>query len=155
DQGLSARLAAGRHLWRADRARYDDLLRLRLPDRAEGIRRRHLRRHGELSGDGAGRHPGRPAGELRVVLEQRLQGSRRVRPADPHPAVALAQPGRGRGGRGRGMSPFQLRLAGFAAVVLLALAPALLSAFSITLMNFIGIYAIAVLGLVLLTGIGG
>ena len=53
------------------------------------------------------------------------------------------------------MSPFQLRLAGFAAVVLLALAPTLVSAFSITLMNFIGIYAIAVLGLVLLTGIGG
>jgi branched-chain amino acid transport system permease protein len=53
------------------------------------------------------------------------------------------------------MSAVQLRLGGFAAVVLLALAPALLSAFSITLMNFIGIYAIAVLGLVLLTGIGG
>src|SRR5262249_13753281 len=34
-------------------------------------------------------------------------------------------------------------------------APSLLSAFSITLLNFIGIYAIAVLGLVLLTGIGG
>ncbi|MBV8406449.1 MAG: branched-chain amino acid ABC transporter ATP-binding protein/permease [Alphaproteobacteria bacterium] len=53
------------------------------------------------------------------------------------------------------MSPLQLRLAGLGVVVLLALAPALLSAFSITLMNFIGIYAIAVLGLVLLTGIGG
>jgi branched-chain amino acid transport system permease protein len=53
------------------------------------------------------------------------------------------------------MSALQLRLVGLLAVVLLALAPALLSAFSITLMNFIGIYAIAVLGLVLLTGIGG
>jgi branched-chain amino acid transport system permease protein len=57
------------------------------------------------------------------------------------------------------MSALQLRFTGplaiLAALVLLALAPALLSAFSITLMNFIGIYAIAVLGLVLLTGIGG
>ena len=50
------------------------------------------------------------------------------------------------------MSPFQLRLAGLSMVVLLALAPTLLSAFSITLMNFIGIYAIAVLGLALFAG---
>jgi branched-chain amino acid transport system permease protein len=53
------------------------------------------------------------------------------------------------------MTPVQLRLAGAAAIGLLALAPALLSPFSITLMNYIGIYALAVLGLVLLTGIGG
>jgi branched-chain amino acid transport system permease protein len=53
------------------------------------------------------------------------------------------------------MTPVQLRLAEAAAIGLLALAPALLSPFSITLMNYIGIYALAVLGLVLLTGIGG
>ena len=53
------------------------------------------------------------------------------------------------------MTGFQLRLAGAAAILLLALVPVLLSPFSITLMNYIGIYALAVLGLVLLTGIGG
>jgi branched-chain amino acid transport system permease protein len=53
------------------------------------------------------------------------------------------------------MNALQLRLVGAAAVLLLALAPVLLSPFSITLMNYVGIYALAVLGLVLLTGIGG
>ncbi len=49
----------------------------------------------------------------------------------------------------------QFRLACLAAVALIALAPNLLSPFSITLLNYIGIYALAVLGLVLLSGIGG
>src|SRR5262249_7793356 len=40
-------------------------------------------------------------------------------------------------------------------IVFVALAPSLLSTFTITLMNYIGIYAIAALGLVLLTGVGG
>ena len=53
------------------------------------------------------------------------------------------------------MTASQLRLVGLGALLLLALAPALLSPFSITLLNFIGIYALAVLGLILLTGIGG
>jgi branched-chain amino acid transport system permease protein len=53
------------------------------------------------------------------------------------------------------MTRFQLRLAGCGAILLLALAPLLLSSFSITLLNYIGIYALAALGLVLLTGIGG
>jgi branched-chain amino acid transport system permease protein len=53
------------------------------------------------------------------------------------------------------MTLFQFRLVCVAAVLLLALAPALLSPFSITLLNFIGIYGLAVLGLVLLSGIGG
>jgi branched-chain amino acid transport system permease protein len=53
------------------------------------------------------------------------------------------------------MSPALLRLVGLGAIVVLALFPAVLSPFSITLLNFIGIYALAVLGLVLLTGIGG
>ncbi|MFO1157878.1 MAG: branched-chain amino acid ABC transporter ATP-binding protein/permease [Reyranellaceae bacterium] len=53
------------------------------------------------------------------------------------------------------MTQAQLRLVGLGAIVLLALFPAVLSPFSITLLNFIGIYALAVLGLVLLTGIGG
>jgi branched-chain amino acid transport system permease protein len=41
------------------------------------------------------------------------------------------------------------------AVVFLAAAPFMFSTFTITLMNYIGIYAIAALGLVLLTGVGG
>jgi branched-chain amino acid transport system permease protein len=53
------------------------------------------------------------------------------------------------------MTRLQLRLVGGGAILLLALAPLLLSSFSITLLNYIGIYALAALGLVLLTGIGG
>jgi branched-chain amino acid transport system permease protein len=53
------------------------------------------------------------------------------------------------------MTRSQFRLVSIGAIALLALAPALLSPFSITLLNFIGIYALAVLGLVLLSGIGG
>ena len=43
------------------------------------------------------------------------------------------------------MTAFQLRLAGAGTILLLALAPVLLSPFSITLLNYIGIYALAVL----------
>jgi branched-chain amino acid transport system permease protein len=53
------------------------------------------------------------------------------------------------------MTSVQLRLVGAGAILLLALAPLGLSSFSITLLNYIGIYALATLGLVLLTGIGG
>jgi branched-chain amino acid transport system permease protein len=53
------------------------------------------------------------------------------------------------------MTPARFRLVGLAAILMLAAAPALLSPFSITLLNFIGVYALAALGLVLLTGIGG
>ena len=48
-----------------------------------------------------------------------------------------------------------LRLFPLLAAVLLALAPLVLSPFTITLMNYIGIGAIVALGLVLLTGFGG
>jgi len=41
------------------------------------------------------------------------------------------------------------------AVAFIAIAPAILQSFTITLMNYIGIYALAALGLVLLTGCGG
>jgi len=53
------------------------------------------------------------------------------------------------------MTLLQFRLLSVGAALLLALAPAALSPFSITLLNFIGIYGLAVLGLVLLSGIGG
>ena len=53
------------------------------------------------------------------------------------------------------MTVFQQRLITVSAILLLASAPALVSPFRITLLNFIGIYALATLGLVLLTGVGG
>jgi ABC-type branched-subunit amino acid transport system ATPase component/ABC-type branched-subunit amino acid transport system permease subunit len=40
-------------------------------------------------------------------------------------------------------------------IVFIAMAPVLFGSFTITLMNYIGIYALAALGLVLLTGVGG
>ena len=40
-------------------------------------------------------------------------------------------------------------------IAFVAIAPAIFGNFTITLMNYIGIYAIATLGLVLMTGIGG
>ena len=72
----------------------------------------------------------------------------------PRPAVALAELRVGPRGRGRGMTRAQFGLLG-GAILLLALAPLCSAPFSITLLNYIGIYALAVLGLVLLTGIGG
>ena len=51
-----------------------------------------------------------------------------------------------------GLSPRML----FAAfVLLLALAPLVLPEFTVTLLNYIGLYALVALGLVLLTGVGG
>jgi branched-chain amino acid transport system permease protein len=47
------------------------------------------------------------------------------------------------------------RLISVGAILLLAVTPALLGPFKITLLNFIGIYTLAALGLVLLTGVGG
>src|SRR5438128_11304611 len=41
------------------------------------------------------------------------------------------------------------------AIAFIVVAPAILESFTITLMNYIGIYAFAALGLVLLTGVGG
>src|SRR5476649_728772 len=41
------------------------------------------------------------------------------------------------------------------AIAFVAIAPALFGTFTITLMNYIGIYAFAALGLVLLTGVAG
>ncbi|MBX6329519.1 MAG: branched-chain amino acid ABC transporter ATP-binding protein/permease [Pseudolabrys sp.] len=53
------------------------------------------------------------------------------------------------------MSRLQTRMATAVAVTALAAAPAFLGVFSITLLNYIGIYALVALGLVLMTGIGG
>lgn len=53
------------------------------------------------------------------------------------------------------MSPLQIRLTAATAIVLLAAAPFYLNPFSITLLNYIGVYGLVALGLVLLTGVGG
>src|SRR5262249_22489568 len=61
------------------------------------------------------------------------------------------------GGRARGTRVMRwiARAAAGCAIVLLAIAPAILGTFSITLLNYIGVYALAALGLVLLTGVAG
>ncbi|HVV93712.1 MAG TPA: branched-chain amino acid ABC transporter ATP-binding protein/permease [Hyphomicrobiales bacterium] len=53
------------------------------------------------------------------------------------------------------MTPLQARLVTLAAVVLLAAAPLYLAPFSITLLDYIGVYSLVALGLVLMTGVGG
>ena len=53
------------------------------------------------------------------------------------------------------MSPRQVRFLMAAVVVLIAAAPLYLAPFSITLLNYIGVYSFVALGLVLLTGVGG
>ncbi|MCP3390644.1 branched-chain amino acid ABC transporter ATP-binding protein/permease [Bradyrhizobium sp. CCGB12] len=53
------------------------------------------------------------------------------------------------------MTRLHVQLAALTAVVCLALAPLVLSPFSITLMNYIGIYSLVAIGLALLTGVGG
>jgi branched-chain amino acid transport system permease protein len=53
------------------------------------------------------------------------------------------------------MSARQLRAIEIAVIILLAAAPLYVGAFRITLLNYVGVYALAALGLVLLTGIGG
>ena len=133
-----------------------------LSHRLESLCRRHHRRAGELSGDRSRRNHGRTVRELRLVLEQRDEGSHRIRLADPDFAVAIIRhEGRRRGGdRGRrrrapDMMRGRLLVAIAVAVAFIAVAPAIFGSFTITLMNYIGVYAIATLGLVLMTGIGG
>lgn len=53
------------------------------------------------------------------------------------------------------MKQSQIRLVALAAVLCVACAPLVLSAFSLTLLNFIGIYALVAIGLVLVTGVVG
>ena len=81
----------------ADRPADHGVLRHRFPDRPQGFRRRHHRRHGQLSA-GAGRRPaGGPARILFLLLGQRVQGGAGVHPDHPGAVVALdAQPPRGR-----------------------------------------------------------
>ena len=85
-----------------------------------------------------------------VVLGQRVQGGHRVH-AD-HPGAPVAQPDHD-APRGRRM---RLHGAAFAAfVVALSIVPLVAPEFWVTLGNYIGLYSIVALGLVLLTGVAG
>ncbi len=53
------------------------------------------------------------------------------------------------------MTRSQIRLIVAAAILCLAAAPYVLNPFSITLLNYVGIYSLAAIGLALLTGVGG
>ena len=53
------------------------------------------------------------------------------------------------------MSAWSSKLAAALAVVAILAAPTFVSAFTVTLLNYIGVYALVAIGLVLLTGIGG
>eukprot|EP01037_Dinobryon_pediforme_P042429 gene42429-52784_t len=53
------------------------------------------------------------------------------------------------------MSALQIRLAAAAAVLAMIAAPYIVSPFTVTLLNYVGVYALVAIGLVLLTGIGG
>lgn len=53
------------------------------------------------------------------------------------------------------MSVLQIRLAAAAAVLAMIAAPFVVSPFTVTLLNYVGVYALVAIGLVLLTGIGG
>ena len=53
------------------------------------------------------------------------------------------------------MSAWPSKLAAVLAVVAILAAPTFVSAFTVTLLNYIGVYALVAIGLVLLTGIGG
>src|ERR1700688_663248 len=151
---LSLGFADGGRLRHSHRARQYDLLRFWIPDRPEGLRRRHHWRAGELSRRRDWRALRRHARKLRGFPEQRLQGRHRVFSADSRPALALdrLRPLRR---RHRGMSAWPSKLAAVLAVVAILAAPTFVSAFTVTLLNYIGVYALVAIGLVLLTGIGG
>src|SRR5882762_4191318 len=144
----------GRRIRHPDRSGEHDLLRFGVPDRPQGFRRRHRGRHDQLSGRGAGIARRRHSRKLRIVSERRVQGRHRFLIADSDPALAVARFGAFRRG-GRGMTRSQIRLMVAAAILCLVAAPYVLNPFSITLLNYIGIYSLAAIGLALLTGVGG
>src|SRR5690606_30726531 len=151
---LSGGLGAGGSLGHTDRARKHHLLRFRLSARAEGLRGRHHRRPHQLSGDRDRFDLCRASRKLRILPEQRPEGGNRLLDPDTGAALALLHFPAYRRGHGR-MSRLQVRLVAIAAVLLVAVAPLFLDPFSVTLANYIGIYALVALGLVLITGVGG
>src|SRR5690606_2808867 len=122
-------------------------------DRPQGLHRRHPRRSGQLS-----RHRGGCARRgadrgVRFLLAERLQGGDRVHADHSGAALALAA----RSGAWRGVMPMSVRKLVFAAVAASLLFPLVpgVPAFWITLCNYIGLFSLVAVGLVLLTGVGG
>src|SRR5690606_14491099 len=149
---LRARRVHRRALGHPHRADHDDLLRHRADDRAEGLRRRDPRRHGELSAGRARRSRHRAARIVLVVLGERAQGKHRLHGHHPGARLALAHVAPSRRGR-RGMMRARWPLVAF--VLAIAAAPWIVPPFYVTLLNYIGLAGLVVLGLVLLTGIAG
>src|SRR5690606_17073852 len=87
-----------------------------------------------------------------VVLGERAQGKHRVLGHQPGARLALAHVARSRRGR-RGMMRARWPLVAF--VLAIAAAPWIVPPFYVTLLNYIGLATLVVLGLVLLTGIAG
>src|SRR5205085_1767081 len=146
---LRAREPHRRGVGAARRADHHRVLRHRVPDRAQGLRRRDRGRPGELPAGARGRADRRPARIVLVVLGQCVQGSAGLHADHSGAVVALAEePPR----RGRGMTRRQVTLA---AVVLFALAWPWLPDYTVTQLAMIGLYAMVAAGLVMLTGVGG
>ena len=97
--GLRDRRAVGH----PDRADHDAVLRHRLPDRPEGLRRRDHRRPRQLSPDGGRGAGGRHRRGVLVLLCLQLQGGHRLHAAHPRAAAAFAR--RARASRKRRIEP--------------------------------------------------
>src|SRR6185295_5211212 len=154
---------------RADRAGHYGLLRLGLPDRPQGLRRRHRRGAGELSAGRRCRGVRRHRRSVGLVLGVELQGDHRLYDHHPRAAGALAHRHSHRGRGVRPMSPTRpmskaamstgrwgrAALAGL--IVAAALLPVMpgVPVFWVTLLNNIGLGALVAIGLVVLTGVGG
>ena len=110
----------------------------------------------ELSAGRGGRAARRPDRVVRVVLGERVQGSDRLH-AD-HPGAAVAQP-HDAPSRGGGVSAMharpRMRRLRAAFVAAARRVPLVAPQFWVTLGNYIGLYSIVALGLVLLTGVAG
>ena len=106
----------------------------------------------ELSARGGRRAAGRAARVVLVVLGERVQGSDRLH-AD-HSGAAVAQPRPRIITRKRSDAMRRARRSCVFVAALLA-APLAAPPFWVTLLNYIGLYSIVALGLVLLTGVAG
>jgi hypothetical protein len=137
-----------RRLRAADRADHHHLLRHRLPDRPEGLRRRHRRRAASY-----------PLAVVGALLVGQLESFSSFWASAFKEVIVFtliipvlwwrsSTPPRG----GRGMTRRHLT---WLAIALLALSWPLLGAFTVTLLNYIGLYSLVAVGLVMLTGVGG
>src|SRR6266446_5209770 len=138
-----------------DRADHDAVLRHRIPDRPERFHCRDHRRARQLSLDGGRGAAGRIRRSLFLVLCQQFQGSHRLHADHSGSAAALA--GGAGGGRREGLTTMPQRLPIIIFAFVMAAIPFIpgMPPFWIVLLDNIGLAALVVMGLVLLTGVGG